>query len=131
MIFNDVESNAEITAHFIYHKYSREADIIVKDDDNKSIEFDFNMEEFDPRNLELNKVTDIKKYIHWDVSLDTKDIIYVFDLTDDVLNITRIDDNLFKFEFRCEKPDMIFSRPEGNSFKNLIIEGNFSFIYNE
>ena len=129
MNFNGEESNIEIIAHYIYHNYSFEREIEVRSDDGKSIVFSFNCEEFDPRNLKLNEVVDIRKYIHWDVSLVTKNIIYVFDITDDILNIIRIDDNLFKLEFKTNNPDMILSRPEGNSFKTLSIEGIFSFIY--
>lgn len=129
MIFNDEKFDLEeIKGQFIINKNSSETNIEVKCKDF-SIVFTFNDDEFDPRKLELNKKVDIKKSIYWDVDIVYKDIVYVFDLTKDIINLTRLDDNLFHLEVKIENPDMIYSIPRDNSFRNLIIEEDFSFIY--
>ena len=129
MNFNDKEYDIDINAYFIIRKNSRDTYIEVTSKDGKSINLVFNYDEFDPKKLEINKVIDIKKNIYWDVDFETSGIKYVFDITKDIVNLTRLDDNLFKLEVKVENPDMIFSTPRDEKFKNLIISKNFSFTY--
>ncbi len=131
MIFNDKEYDVEVSGYFIIRNNSRDTYMEVKSNDGKSICFSFNFEDFDPRKLELNKVIDIRKFIYWDVDLVTDDVTYVFDLTKDIVNLTRLDDNLFNLDVKIDNPDMIFSTPRDKSFTNLIINKDFSFLYED
>ena len=133
MIFNDENINIEkAEACYIIRKHSKDTYIKLYSEDEKSIVFSFCDNEFDPRNLEMNKKTDINKLIYWDISLKTKDTYYLFDISKDKVELTRIDDNLFELEVDVENPNMIYSPINENAtFKNLIIKTNISFTYNE
>ena len=133
MIFNDENIEIEkVEAAYIIRKNSRSTGIDIFAKDGKSISFTFNGEEFDPRQLEKNKTTDIKPYIYWDVDFETKEVTYVFDLTKDKVDLIRLDDNLYNIKVQVENPDMIYSQPSSDqTFKNLIIDTTFSFIYSD
>ena len=67
--------------------------------------------------------------IYWDVSLVTPETYYLFDLSKDKVNLTRLDDNLFNLDVMIEKPNIIYCPlGENESFKNLIINTNFVFV---
>lgn len=133
MIFNDENNEIEtIEAFYIIRKNSRDTYIKIISKDGKRIIFSFNDSDFDPRKMEKGKKTDIKKYIYWDITLVTKETHYLFDITKDIVNLTRTDDNLYNIEVHVENPDMIYSPSvENASFKNLIINHDFSFVYEE
>ena len=133
MIYNDEKVEIEkVEAFFIIRKNSKDTYIKIIAKDGEHISFNFNNEEFNPQKLEKNKVIDLKKYLWWDVKLITNETYYLFDLIKDDVNLTRIDDNLFHIEVHIENPDMIYSplSPKA-SFNNLIINWNFSFIYED
>ena len=131
MIYNDEKFEIEkVDAFYIIRKNSRDTYIEIFSKDGIHIAFTFNEKEFDPKKLVKNKEIDIKKYIFWDVELITNEANYLFDLTKDTVNLTRLDDNLFNIKVHIEKPDIIYSPISTNaSFKNLIIDSNFSFVY--
>ncbi len=130
MIYNDetIDIN-NVEAFYIVRKNSRDTYIKISAKDN-SITFTISDNDFDPRKLEMNKEIDLVKHIYWDVTLKTKDTYYLFDLTKDRVELTRLEDNKFNIKVDIKNPDMIYSPNEDNpSFKNLIIDTNFSFIY--
>ena len=133
MIFNDEEIELEkVEARYIIRKNSRSTYIEIHSKDGNSIVFSFKRGEFDPKLLDKNKVIDLRKYIYWDVTLVTSETYYLFDLTKDKIDLIRLDDNIFNIKVNIENPDMIFSPLHENAtFKNLIIDTNFSFLYED
>lgn len=118
-----------IEAYYVIHKNSSDKYIKVISNDDKSISFTI-CDDFDPRNIEINKSVDLIKHIFWDIELITNESYYLFDITKDKVNLTRIDDNLFKLEVNVDKPEMIYSPLGDNAtFNNLIINVDISFIY--
>ena len=131
MIYNDTEIGLEkVDAFYITRKHSANTYIEMFFKTGMHIAFTFNNKEFDPRMLEKNKIINLIEYIHWDVTLVTNETYYLFDLTKDIVNLTRIDDNLFNIKVNIKDPDIIYS-PSNENFKNLIIDLNFSFIYTD
>ena len=120
----------KVYAPFIIRHHSRDTYIEIVSEDSKSIIFAFNREEFNPKQLEKNKEIDLKKFIYSDVELVTNETYYLFDLTKDKISLVRLDNNIFNLKVNIENPDMIYSPlSKTASFKNLIIDTNFSFIY--
>lgn len=132
MIYNDEKLEIEkVEAFYIIRKTSCDTYIKISSKDN-NITFDFKDKNFDPRKLEFNKKINLIEYINWDVELITKETYYLFDLSKDKVYLTRLDDNQFKIEVNIEKPDMIYTPlGENKSFKNLIVNTEFSFIYED
>ena len=129
MIFNDQNIEIEkVEASYIVKNNSSSTCIDIYAKNSNSISFMFNNKEFDPRKLELNKTVSIVKEIYWDVDFNTNDGNYVFDITKDKINLTRLEDNIFQIDVYVNNPDIIFSQSD-NSFKNLTINTKFSFIY--
>ena len=118
-----------IEAYYIIKKNSSDKYIKVISNDNKSISFII-CDDFDPRNIEIMKSVDLIKHIFWDVELVTNESYYLFDITKDKVNLTRINDNLYKLEVNIDKPEMIYS-PLGQTatFDCLIINTNIFFKY--
>lgn len=100
---------------------------IVSKDDQIIFNLSFNQEEFDVNNLELNTKTNIIKYLYWDVTIETKETYYLFDLTKDKVYLTKLDNNKYQIDIDIENPDMIYC-PLNKSFDNLKITSEFSFI---
>ena len=119
-----------VKAFYIIRKGSCDTYIEVISEDENKIVFTFKDNDLDPRKLEVNKVIDLTKHIFWDITLTTKDTYYLFDISKDKVELTRLDDNLFKLDVCVEKPNMIYS-PLGvkTTFNNLIIDTEFSFVY--
>ena len=131
MIYNDTEIGLEkVDAFYITRKHSANTYIEMFFKTGMHITFTFNNKEFDPRMLEKNKIINLIEYLYWDVTLVTNETYYLFDLTKDIVNLTRIDDNLFNIKVNIKDPDIIYS-PSNENFKNLIIDLNFSFIYTD
>ena len=133
MIFNDNDIGiTKVEAFYILRKNSRDTYIEVSKNDDVRIMFTISDKDFDPRNLKKNVKTDLVKHIYWDVTLKTKETYYLFDLTKDKVFLTRLEDNLFKLEVNITNPDMIYSPlADDATFKNLIINTEFSFIYED
>ena len=133
MICNGKDLGKEtIEALFIIKKHSKYTNINISTKDDTRILLSFNDEGFDPRHLDINKKIDLIKYIYWDVTLKTKETYYLFDITEDKVFLTRLDDNLYNIEVNIDNPDMIYCPLGDNeSFNNLYINCNFSFIYEE
>ena len=101
MIVNDIEEGIkEVEAYYIFKKHSCDTYVKITSKNNKSINFTFNDRDFDPRNMKINEKIDLVKYIYWDVELVTNETYYLFDLTKDKLELTRLNDNLFKLEVK-------------------------------
>lgn len=129
MIFNDQNIEIEkVEASYIVKDNSSSTCIDIYAKNGNSISFTFNNKDFDPRKLELNKTVSIVKEIYWDVDFNTNDGNYVFDITKDKIDLTRLEDNIFQIDVYVNNPDIIFSQSD-NSFKNLTINTKFSFIY--
>ena len=133
MIFNDNDIGiTKVEAFYIIRKNSRDTYIEVIADDDTKIMFTISDNEFDPKKTKKNQKINLVKRIFWDVTLRTKDTYYLFDLTKDKVFLTRLDDNLFKLEVNITNPDMIYSPlADDATFKNLIINTEFSFIYED
>ena len=131
MICNNEELEIDkVEAYYIIRKHSSDTYIEALSKDGKSITFTFNSKEFNPKEMEKYKVYDLVDYIYWDVELVTKDTYYLFDLTKDKVELIRLDDNLYNIKVNIENPDMIYTPlGENETFNNLIIDTNFSFIY--
>ncbi len=132
MIYNN-ESIVSITveAYYITRKHSSTNYIKIVFD-NKSIILSFNNKDFDPSDLSINQKINLLDYIYWDVELKTSEVIYLFDITKEMIELTRLDDNLFKIDINIENPDMIHSYlKEDKSFDNLCLNAEFSFIYED
>ncbi len=132
MIYNN-ESIVSITVEAYYITRKNSSDRYIKIIfDNKSIILGFNNKDFDPRNLNINQKINLLDYIYWDVELKTSEVIYLFDITKEKIELTRLDDTLFKIDIHIENPDMIHSYlKEDESFDNLCINTEFSFIYED
>ena len=133
MIYNDKKiAIKEVEASYIIRKNSFDTFIKIVSVDDQRIIFTFCDKNFDPRKLELNKTIDLKNLVYWDVTLVTKETYYLFDLTKDEINLTRLEDNKFNLKVHIENPDMIYSPlGENATFKNLIIDKDFSFVYED
>ena len=132
MIYNDKSiKSVKVNADYIIRKNSRDTIIEVFFDD-KRIAFCISDDKLDPRNIKIGDTIDLKKHIYWDVEVITKDTYYLFDLTKDIINLKRVDDNLFNIDVRIENPDMIYTPDTINKgFKNLIINSDFSFNFDD
>ena len=130
MIFDDKDIKINyIDATYIIRKHSRDASIDIHADGARII-FCIK-DDFDPRSMSPNEKLDLIKHIDWDVSLTNKDITYVFDISKDSVYLTKLDDDKYKLEVRIKNPDMICSYPESKVFNNLVIDVDFSFVYED
>ena len=118
MIFNNVEMNIkEVLANQYF---------IEVTSDDISIILGFNQEKLDLKSLNINETIDLNKYIYWDVSIKYKDDNLLFDISKDIVELTRIEDNKYKLYIDINNPDMIIPKP---SFDNLKIDTTISFDY--
>ena len=133
MIYNDKEFEIEeVEAFYIIRKNSTDMYIKVLSKDGHRIMFSWKEKNLNPRLMKINKPINLVPYIFWDVTLVTKDTYYLFDLTKDKVELTRLDDNLFKIDVYIEKPDIIYCPlVDNDTFKNLIINTTFSFCYED
>lgn len=128
MIFNDNNIKINyIDATYIIRKHSRDTSIDIHAD-NCFITFDLN-DDFNPKDMNINEKIDLIKHINWDVSLTNNNITYVFDISKESISLIKLDEDIFKLEVKITKPDMICSYPEGNVFDSLVINEEFSFVY--
>lgn len=95
-------------------------------DEDVTLILGFNTEEYDVMNMELNKRTNIVEYLYWDVSLKVKDGRHLFDITENKIYLTRLEDNKFRLEVDIENPDMIDSNVD-EIFNSLKVDAEFSF----
>lgn len=96
-----------------------------------TINLSFNSEEFDVNNMEINKKTNIVKYLYWDTTLNTKETYYLFDISKDKVYLTKLDNYKYQIEIDIENPDMIYCPlGENESFNNFKVVADFSFIGN-
>ena len=131
MIFNDHSIEIDkVEAFYIIRKHSFDTYIKVIAKDNTSISFTFNKNDFSPKNFKINEKIDLIKHIFWDITLKTNDTYYLFDISKDKVYLTRLEDNKFRLEVKIENPDMIYC-PKNESFKNLTIDVEFSFVYED
>ena len=131
MIFNDHSLKIDkVEAFYIIRKHSFDTYIKVIAKDNTNISFTFNENDFSPKNFKINEKIDLVKHIFWDITLKTNDTYYIFDISKDKVYLTRLEDNKFRLEVNIDNPDIIYC-PKNESFKNLIIDVTFSFVYED
>lgn len=122
-------NNEDIGISKIDAYYKKIIEITSLDEDVTLI-LGFNTEEYDVMNMELNKRTNIVEYLYWDVSLKVKDGRHLFDITENKIYLTRLEDNKFRLEVDIENPDMIDSTVE-EGFINLKLDTIFSFVFDK
>ena len=121
MVFNNININInKIDANYVVRRNSSDTFICIYFDDDKHIVFTFS-DELDPKDMKIGETIDLKKHIYWDVELVTKDTYYLFDLTKDIINLKRVDDNIFNIDVIIENPDMIYTPDTiNNGFNNKL-----------
>ena len=125
---NKIKDNY-VKASYIIRKNSSDKSIEVYADDT-FVSFNFK-DDFDPRSMDLKDTINLKDHINWDVSLEHIDTSYIFDISKDLIELTRLEDNKYTLKVSVTNPDMICSYPEGKSFDDLSIDVFFSFVYED
>ena len=121
MIFNDIKYPVtDVEANYKYF-------IRVKSNEDISIAFSFNLKELDYDSIELNETINLIPYIHWDITLVTKDENYIFDISNNKVELTKLDKNKYELNVEVTNPDMIIP---GNTFNNFSLKTEFEFNYN-
>ena len=95
-------------------------------DETITLYLGFNTKEYDVMKMELNKRINIIEYLYWDVSLKVREGRHLFDITDNKVYLTRLDENKFRLEVDIDNPDMIDSNV-GEIFNGLKVDAEFSF----
>ena len=125
MIYND--ENIEMGKIEVNYGYW----ITIKSKDNKKeLVLNFKPNVCDFKDMNINQSIDLINYLHWDTTLKTDEIYYLFDLSKEKVVLTKLEYNVYKLDINIENPDMIYSPlGENATFKNLIINVEFSFNY--
>ena len=121
MIFNDI--TYPITNVEANYKYF----IKIKSNEDISIVFSFNLKELDYDSLKLNETINFIPYIHWDITLITKEEKYLFDISNNKVELTKLDKNKYELKVEVKNPNMIIP---GNTFDNFSFKTEFEFNYN-
>lgn len=121
MIFNDI--TYPITNVEANYKYF----IKIKSNEDISIVFSFNLKELDYDSLKLNETINFIPYIHWDITLVTKEEKYLFDISNNKVELTKLDKNKYELKVDVKNPNMIIP---GNTFDNFSFKTEFEFNYN-
>ena len=121
MIFNDI--TYPITNVEANYKYF----IKIKSNEDISIVFSFNLKELDYDSLKLNETINFIPYIHWDITLVTKEEKYLFDISNNKVELTKLDKNKYELKVDVKNPNMIIP---GNIFDNFSFKTEFEFNYN-
>ena len=95
-------------------------------DETITLYLGFNTKEYDVMKMEFNKRINIIEYLYWDVSLKVREGRHLFDITDNKVYLTRLDENKFKLEVDIDSPDMIDSNVD-EIFNSLKVDAEFSF----
>ena len=95
-------------------------------DETITLYLGFNTKEYDVMKMELNKRINIIEYLYWDVSLKVREGRHLFDITDNKVYLTRLDENKFRLEVDIDNPDMIDSNVD-EIFNGLKVDAEFSF----
>ena len=95
-------------------------------DETITLYLGFNTKEYDVMKMEFNKRINIIEYLYWDVSLKVREGRHLFDITDNKVYLTRLDENKFRLEVDIDNPDMIDSNVD-EIFKSLKVDAEFSF----
>ena len=106
---------------------------ITLNDKNIKIILNFNNNKYDFNNMNINEKIDLFKYLHSDASLIIDGISYIFDLADNKVLLTKIDDNKFKLEINIDKSDVMITYPrevKNIEFDSVKIDTEISFNYN-
>ena len=121
MIFNDI--TYPITNVEANYKYF----IKIKSNEDISIVFSFNLKELDYDSLKLNETINFIPYIHWDITLITKEEKYLFDISNNKVELTKLDKNKYELKVEVKNPNMIIP---GNTFDNFSFKTEFEFNFN-
>ena len=100
--------------------------ITIKSNDDISISFGFNLKKLDINSIKLNETINLIPYIHWDITLVTKEDKYVFDISNNKVELTKLDDNKYELYVDVKDPDMIIP---GNTFDNFSLKAELSFEF--
>ena len=95
-------------------------------DETITLYLGFNTKEYDVMKMEVNKKINIIEYLYWDVSLKVREGRHLFDITDNKVYLTRLDENKFELEVDIDSPDMIDSNVD-EIFNSLKVDAEFSF----
>jgi hypothetical protein len=95
-------------------------------DETITLYLGFNTKEYDVMKMEFNKRINIIEYLYWDVSLKVREGRHLFDITDNKVYLTRLDENKFRLEVDIDSPDMIDSNVD-EIFNSLKVDAEFSF----
>ena len=95
-------------------------------DETITLYLGFNTKEYDVMKMEVNKKINIIEYLYWDVSLKVREGRHLFDITDNKVYLTRLDENKFRLEVDIDNPDMIDSNVD-EIFNSLKVDAEFSF----
>ena len=95
-------------------------------DETITLYLGFNTKEYDVMKMEVNKKINIIEYLYWDVSLKVREGRLLFDITDNKVYLTRLDENKFRLEVDIDNPDMIDSNVD-EIFNSLKVDAEFSF----
>ncbi len=135
MIFNDEKKEIlKVEAYYIIRKNSSDTYISITSKEGQSIDFTFKDEEINPQLLEMNKPVSIIPHIFQDVNVIINNSHYFFDIDKDkdIVELTRLDDNLFRINVFINEPFIINSPiSKKEIFKNMKIDTNFSFKYED
>lgn len=118
-------------ASFIKRKHESKTSIDVYFKDNRFISFTIN-DDFDPRNIKINEKINLINHINWDVSFKDNDTSYVFDVTKESIELTRIGNNDYTLEVNINNPSMFYTTNDSkSSFDTLEFSTEFSFVYED
>jgi len=127
MIYNDENIGIREVVAYI-NKYIK----IISLDGEKKLYLNLNREKHNFNNLPINESINLIEHLYWDTSLQTNETYYLFDITKEKINLTKLNDNIFRIEVDIKNPDMIYCPlGEKETFHNLKIDAEFSFVFEE
>ena len=104
-------------------------DMVIPSKDNLvKLFLGFNPKKYEFKEMPLNERIDVVEYLYWDVSLSVNGVSILFDISKDKVFVTRLEDNRFRIEIDVENPDIIYCYEGNESFTNLKIDTEFSFM---
>lgn len=132
MHFNNTELIITRTeASFIKRKHESNTSIDVYFKGNRFISLTIN-DNFDPRNININEKINLINHINWDVSFKDNDTSYVFDVSKESIELTRIGNNDYSLEVNINNPSMFYTTNDlKRSFDTLKFSTEFSFVYED
>ena len=126
MIFNGIDigiGKIEAINNDIIEIYSKDLE--------KYIYLNYNRKFLDLDSIKVNESIDLNKYLYWDTSFCYKDSSLLFDISDYILTLTRVNDKEFRLYVNMDikDEDIIYFYEKSVKFKlkTLVIDCIFSF----